>query len=185
MNFEKREQVFINYMNSLANELHLIARYHEKHRVMLGVVFIDIAAQIWNDCIEAKNSSNKSRFNCWCAEFVSVSSPSLEAKDLYDLRCSLLHFGGIPKPFMFEMAYKEECKTQRFSVVTQGYKVKVIPETLISDIANGLIKMIDNILSMYSTGEHRGQTYEEFIDKMVKKIEKEGSFMVMSASRDA
>jgi hypothetical protein len=185
MNTKEKEQLFLNYLYSLGDEFQLVGKYHEKHRTMMGMVFIDIAAQIWDGCINEKNSNNKSnnksRFNRWCTDFICVSSPNFESEDLYKLRCSLLHFGGIPKPYMFEEHYRSVYETSEFLKISTNLQVKVIPEMLIADIAKGFINMIKRILSMYSTTEKKCQTYEKFINRMVKKIETDGSFMVMEA----
>lgn len=175
MNHEEKEVVFFRYVHSLADELSIISKYHQKHSTMLLMVLIDIVARIWDVFIGEKNTNNqKDRFTEWCNEFMSISSPPrINADNLYKLRCSLLHFGGIPKPFMFEEHYNSVCETQSFSEITKGIQVQIISTKLLVEFSKGVIKMMHAIGNKQDCLE-----YKNFINTMVRTIELEGSFLI-------
>ena len=172
MNKEQKEEFFLKYMSSLCTELEQLLNYSEKHSIMLSMVFIDIGATIFDNFNGNKNQS-KVRFINWYEKFVLVPPNEINADDFYNLRCSLLHFGGIPKPFMFEGPYNSLHQTLKFKETTKDIQVQVIskPNT-IAFISKGYIKMLE---LMQRECKKDTKKYEKFLDLMVDKIKQDGS----------
>jgi len=178
MNYMEKEALFFDYVRSLADELLIVASYHYKHSTMLTMVFIDIGSQIWKEFRGERTEKNREAFKKWCNEF--MPKDVYNSDDLYKLRCSLLHFGGIPKPFMFEEHYQSELSQHptRFHEITSDTDVKRLnSEQFMQLTANGFIDMLKCIDTQ---SKRNNQLYVPFLDTMAKKIEKEGSFMLSS-----
>ena len=102
---KEKEQAVLRWMKHLGDEFEYIATspLQEKYKLSLIMIYIDIFSNVWSKFTEHRQQH---RFIRWSENFIFSEQNKfymkyreefefLDSRSLYDLRCSLLHFGAL------------------------------------------------------------------------------------------
>ena len=190
---ENKEDKTLRWMKHLGEEFEYIgfSPLEAKFKIMLLMVYMDIFSQIWGLFIENElnNKSQKERFTRWSDEFVFNEANDyyvsrqdefrfLSGELLYEIRNSLLHFGGLPNcgiPIFISTNTKYELCKKYSSQIGEQEILVLSPRVLFVVVANAIALTLNK---MSDEKEANPDKYEQAMSKLGEKLQKESALPI-------
>lgn len=187
MNENAQEALY--WMKHLGDEFEYIGTspLQGKFKIILLMVYVDIFSQIWCDFIKKNpiHGKQKKRFSSWLNEFVFCEKNSyfrdqigefhlLNGDVFYQIRNSLLHFGGLPSlsgilVFISTDTREEFCK--KYSHKIREREVLILcPKVLFVAVAIGIANTIERIVSRYSDRKEQDNILSNIYERVRNEI---------------